>query len=135
MIISGKFKMPHYLSSVSHSIIKNLLNTNPEKRLGADGAVQVKQHKFFHGINWHRLEEKEIAAPLKPNVDNCDITYFDEKYTKAKPGDSPLINPPILTASQENAFMGFSYCRSFDEIPVSNQTLLSHCNNGDDIGN
>lgn len=37
-----------------------LLQRNPAKRLGSgkDGADEIKNHKFFEGINWKDVEKR-----------------------------------------------------------------------------
>jgi serine/threonine protein kinase len=58
-IISGKLKMPRSISSEVKSLIIQLLNRNPSKRLGslpgADGAEQIMAHPFFKGVDWNRI--------------------------------------------------------------------------------
>lgn len=38
------------------------------KRLGAKGVEEIKQHPFFVGIDWIKLERKEVHPPFTPNV-------------------------------------------------------------------
>lgn len=50
----------------AQSFIKALLEIDEERRLGANGAEQVKAHPFFNYIVWEDLERKEIHLCEKP---------------------------------------------------------------------
>lgn len=38
------------MSADTQDLIKKLLNPNPNTRLGANGAAEIKKHHFFEGI-------------------------------------------------------------------------------------
>ncbi len=37
------------------------MNKRPDKRITIE---KVKQHEFFKGLDWEKLERKEIAPPI-----------------------------------------------------------------------
>jgi hypothetical protein len=46
-----------------------LLNRDPARRLGVNGAQEIKDHPFFaKHIDWKRLLAKKIQPPFKPAV-------------------------------------------------------------------
>jgi len=47
------------MSKEARSLILDLLNRNPKKRLGAgpEDADEIKRHEFFNGLNWKDAEE------------------------------------------------------------------------------
>lgn len=56
--------------------MKRLLTTDVTKRLGANGAEEVKSHPFFDGINWNTVTTNEAA--FIPQVTDPESTdYFD----------------------------------------------------------
>ncbi|OMJ69442.1 hypothetical protein SteCoe_32837 [Stentor coeruleus] len=60
----GKLKMPSYLSSEARELIIDLLQRDPAKRLGAiRDADEVKEHRFFKGIDWNSVYRKELCPP------------------------------------------------------------------------
>lgn len=61
-IRSGKLLLPPYLSEEAKDLIVKLLERNPERRLGAGGAEEVKQHPWFKSIDWLIA----ISRGLKP---------------------------------------------------------------------
>lgn len=48
---------------------------NTENRLGRGGAEEIKNHKFFRGVEFDTL--RRIRAPFEPKLSsNVDTTYF-----------------------------------------------------------
>lgn len=102
-ILKSQPPMPRFFSKNAKDFILKLLNKTPSKRLGANGAPEVKAHPFFETINWTDLANKRIPAPFKPNICNeLDTTNFAEEFTKQIPADSPAIVPNI--SNSENLF-------------------------------
>ncbi|EKX37921.1 hypothetical protein GUITHDRAFT_40080, partial [Guillardia theta CCMP2712] len=67
-VLKKKLVMPKYLSGPAHSLLKAMLNRDPEKRLGKNGAGEVKQHLFFSGakgFSWKKIFEKVDGPPFK----------------------------------------------------------------------
>ncbi|EPS74416.1 hypothetical protein M569_00341, partial [Genlisea aurea] len=106
-IVKDKVKLPSYLSSDAHSLLKGLLQKEASKRLGNGprGSSEIKEHKWFKPINWRKLEAREITPQFIPRVDGklC-VANFDERWTKA-----PLLDSPASTPKGENPFKGFNY--------------------------
>ncbi|KKA30984.1 hypothetical protein TD95_001338 [Thielaviopsis punctulata] len=68
------------VSSAAKDIILGLCTVDRSKRLGniQGGAQRVKQHAFFAGIDWTRLYNKQIKAPIQPPVNYPgDAQCFD----------------------------------------------------------
>lgn len=63
-IQKGKLKIPTSLSSDARSLLKELLNRDPSKRLGTRrDAEEIKENSFFYGINWDSVLRKELRPP------------------------------------------------------------------------
>ncbi|CAN6289541.1 unnamed protein product [Urochloa humidicola] len=109
-IVKEKIKLPTYLSSEVHSLLKGLLHKEAGRRLGSGpgGSDEIKNHKWFKSINWKRLEGRQIQPSFRPNVagKTC-IANFDECWTSMPVLDSPVASP---VAANSN-FVGFSYVR------------------------
>ena len=76
---------------------------------------EIKGHRFFKGLRWDAVLEKRMPAPIQPRLaDSLDTSYFDKKYTKVQPGDSPT-DGSCLSESQDRCFLGFSYVRSYED--------------------
>ncbi len=54
--------------------MKSLLTVDPERRLGANGAEEVKRHPFFDGIDWEAVTKNEAAfIPQVTDPESTDI--------------------------------------------------------------
>ncbi|KAG6488798.1 hypothetical protein ZIOFF_050049 [Zingiber officinale] len=109
-IMKEKIKLPAYLSSEAHSLLKGLLQKEASKRLGSGptGSNEIKSHKWFKSINWRKLENREIQPCFRPNVagKTC-IANFDKRWTSMPVLDSPVASP----VAGQNEFAGFTYVR------------------------
>lgn len=109
-IMKDKVKLPAFLTSEAHSLLKGLLTKDASKRLGSGpkGSNEIKEHKWFKSINWKKLEARELQPNFVPEVAgrHC-VANFDECWTKMPLSDSPAASPKFI----ENPFQGFSYVR------------------------
>lgn len=109
-IVKDKFKLPAYLTSEAHCLLKGLLQKDPSKRLGngLKGSDELKQHKWFKPINWKKLDAREIQPSFRPEVDgNQCIANFDKCWT-----DMPLLDSPASSPNASaNLFQGFTYVK------------------------
>jgi hypothetical protein len=56
---------PTYLTEDGASILRDFLNKDPRKRLGADGDTRsILKHPFFKTVNWEAVLQKRVAPPL-----------------------------------------------------------------------
>lgn len=106
-IIKDKIKLPSYLTSEAHSLLRGLLQKDASKRIGSgvNGSDEIKQHKWFKVINWKKLEKREVQPNFRPNVSGKDcIANFDERWTTMPPQDSPASTP-----KSDEYFEGYTY--------------------------
>jgi hypothetical protein len=54
------------------SLLKALLTKEPSQRLGAAGAGPIKKHPFFKGLDWAKLEARQLTSKFKPGV-KCNL--------------------------------------------------------------
>ena len=102
------------ISKEAEDILRKLIN-DPESRLGANGADEIKSHPFFKGIKWNRIKET-LTPPFIPELaNNYDTKYFDEFEE-----DEPFY--PINNGNQKEkkyqkkdmCFVDFTYNREND---------------------
>ncbi|KAI0527557.1 hypothetical protein KFK09_003161 [Dendrobium nobile] len=109
-IVKEKMKLPAYLSTEAHSLLKGLLQKEVIRRLGngPGGSNEIKNHKWFKSINWRKLDAREIEPSFRPDVaDQLCIANFDKKYTSMPLLDSPVASP----VAGDCDFSNFSYVR------------------------
>ncbi|XP_027928426.1 serine/threonine-protein kinase AtPK2/AtPK19-like [Vigna unguiculata] len=108
-IVKDKIKLPAFLSSEAHSLLKALLQKEATKRLGcgARGVEEIKGHKWFKPINWRKLEERAIEPSFRPEVagTHC-VANFEKRWT-----DMPVVDSPAASPNGGNPFKDFSYVR------------------------
>ncbi|KAI3750566.1 hypothetical protein L2E82_21228 [Cichorium intybus] len=120
-IVKEKMKLPAYLSSEAHSLLKALLQKEPSNRLGSGemGSDEVKRHKWFKPINWKKLESREIQPSFRPEVagDHC-VANFDKCWT-----DMPLTESPASSPNGSiTLFQRFTYVKPATSF-LENQSL------------
>ncbi|KAM8846623.1 cGMP-dependent protein kinase 2 [Synchiropus picturatus] len=64
-ILDGVLKFPPYMSEAAKSIISKLCRPRPGQRLGntKNGIKDVRHHRWFGNINWHKLRVGQLDAP------------------------------------------------------------------------
>ena len=99
------------ISEDAKDFISNLLIFEPKSRLGygTNGAENIKNHKFFKGINWNDVWDKKLEPPFVPKLkDEQDLKYFDSSFTdesiSSLLGKNSLKDKPF-----SNEYNGFSY--------------------------
>lgn len=113
-IAFGKVKFPRdVLSSEGRSFVKGLLNRNPNHRLGAIAdAKELREHMFFHDIDWKALCAKKIPPPFKPHLtSDTDTSNFDPEFTQSSTSfmkKQPIAATPLSPAMQAK-FAGFTF--------------------------
>jgi serine/threonine protein kinase len=108
-IVSDDIEFPYTMSETAVNFVNKLLQKNPLKRLGAgpNDALDVRRHRFFQGVEWEKLLQKQLDAPFVPPLgSDRDVSQFDEQFTRNKPGLSPAADTP---ADVDKRFAGFSF--------------------------
>lgn len=62
------FPGPEIVPPAAKDLLTQLLDRRPERRLGANGASEIKAHQFFHSIDWRKLLQRKYEPTFKPNV-------------------------------------------------------------------
>ncbi|TFK47364.1 AGC/Akt protein kinase [Heliocybe sulcata] len=109
-ILNDPLQFPPDISREAMSIITGLLQRDPAKRLGANGAEEIKRHPFFSRyIDWQKLLAKKIQPPFKPSVESVlDVANFDTEFTNEAPQDS-VVEGGHLSETVQDQFKGFTY--------------------------
>ena len=59
---------PAHVSSEAVAFMRGLMDVEPTTRLGSgrQGLREIKKHPFFKGIDWDRLEQKQVTLWVAP---------------------------------------------------------------------
>lgn len=152
-IISGAIQWPEFSSmeeerelEASHAkdLIINLLVVDPSKRLGFNGAQEIKDHPYFKNVDWDHVYEEE--ASFVPAVEHPEDTdYFDLRGAEledfggdeesdaygedvrdmyASSGFTPLLNSEDMTRRLPSSSAG-TYHENNLHTPVSKLCISS----------
>ncbi|XP_018123350.1 protein kinase C delta type [Xenopus laevis] len=58
--------IPKRLNKKLQDLLRQLLTKDPKKRLGRNG--NIREHPFFHSIDWVNLEKLNVPPPSKPKT-------------------------------------------------------------------
>lgn len=115
----------------ARDLLTRLLDRDPQRRLGANGAAEIKSHHFFANIDWRKLLQRKYEPSFRPNVvcdpslflpltdkmminvvqvDARDTENFDREFTSEAPQDS-YVDGPVLSQTMQQQFAGWSYNR------------------------
>jgi len=119
-VLKKKLVIPKYLSGPAHSLLKTILNRDPERRLGKNGAGEIKEHLFFSGakgFSWKKVYDKVDEPPFKNTelLENPEsLSQISDSYTSRPAVLSPLLAPGMsLSPKSQALFSGFEWVSPF----------------------
>ena len=79
-ILAGKLRFPSHMDPDAKDLVRRLLTADLSRRFGnlRRGAADIKEHNFFHGVDWKALVEGRIPPPFIPKSSGpADTSNFD----------------------------------------------------------
>jgi len=109
-ILKDPLTFPAEIKPDARALLTRLLDRDPNNRLGAKGAEDIKRHSFFAKfIDWDRLNSKGYRPPFKPSVESAaDASNFDSEFTSEMPMDS-VVEDSHLSETVQQQFEGFTF--------------------------
>ena len=103
------------ISREAEDLIAKLIN-NSNKRLGLNGAEEIKSHPFFNGLDWDNIHN--LKAPFIPELKNeYDTHYFDNFKIK-----EPFY-PPVKKNKKRKDIEYLGY--TFKDDPKNNISIFN----------
>lgn len=100
----------------ARDLLTRLLDRDASRRLGSNGASEIKAHPFFHSIDWRKLLDRKYEPSFKPSVvDERDTANFDKEFTSEMPTDS-YVGGVGLSETMQQQFAGWSYNRPVEGL-------------------
>ncbi|XP_002533426.2 probable serine/threonine protein kinase IREH1 isoform X1 [Ricinus communis] len=112
-------RVPEEMSPEAQDLIDRLLTEDPEVRLGAGGASEVKQHVFFKDINWDTLARQK-AAFVPSSESALDTSYFTSRYSW-NTSDQVYPTSDFEDSSDADSLSGSSSCLSNRQDEVGDE--------------
>jgi serum/glucocorticoid-regulated kinase 2 len=76
-ILTENIKLPGYLSQDLRSLLSQLLERDPQKRLCSEDAIMSQ--RWFKGVEWDKLSE--MPAPMVPKLESVyDLKYSGQEF-------------------------------------------------------
>ena len=113
-IYKKKLEQDPLISDCAFDLIKKLCTFDVNKRIGKN-VSDIKNHPFFKGLDWIKLEKKEITPPYKPKIKYAgDVGNFDTMFTEmslnsTKRNVETLVNGANTIKSSKNTYADFTY--------------------------
>ncbi|XP_065184052.1 serine/threonine-protein kinase Sgk2-like [Sycon ciliatum] len=122
-ILTQPLRLKSTISANARTILRDLLEKDPEERLGyKEGLQNIMSHVFFDEINWPNLYERKIPPPWNPSVHGSgDTTNISNEFTCEHLSKSITETGKIDNGQDD--FAGFSY-RSGDKVSESSQDIV-----------
>uniref|UniRef100_A0A8C5WI07 Protein kinase domain-containing protein n=1 Tax=Leptobrachium leishanense TaxID=445787 RepID=A0A8C5WI07_9ANUR len=68
------FDLPKWLPSDASDLLTQLLDEDPETRLGVNG--NIRDHPFFAGVNWQEIEKRQVTSQFLPLTSQGAVTDY-----------------------------------------------------------
>lgn len=103
-ILSDKFSLSKKFSKQAKDIVWKLLNPDPESRLGSGimGIDEIKNHKYFDGIDWEKVSSKKYIPPYIPQISSDSEVWNPEQVGQSGQSDDRHISQSKLHLSDAN---------------------------------
>ncbi|EGR29799.1 hypothetical protein IMG5_148270 [Ichthyophthirius multifiliis] len=84
-IIAGIIEFPRFFDNKAKDLIRKLLNPELNYRLGVqDKGKSISKHKWFKGVDWECVYQKDITPPWIPFLRNEQDDSCFEKYPDSR---------------------------------------------------
>ena len=114
------------LSNEANDLIKRMIS-DPNKRLGKNGADEIKAHPFFKGVDWEHIRET-MKPPFVPEIKND----YDTKYFETFEIEEPFYPPTRKIPKRKDfEYLGFTYKKEDDLDNVINN-MINKSKDGND---
>ena len=98
------------LSKEATDLIYRMID-DPNKRLGKNGASEIKAHPFFKGVDWDHIRET-MKPPFVPEIKNDYDTKYFETFEKIEPFYPKTKKIP---RRKDMEYIGFTYKEEEEE--------------------
>jgi serine/threonine protein kinase len=107
----------------AYDFLSRMLTKDPTQRLGANGIDEIKNHEFFKGIDWDRLERKAIKPPYVPRLkSDLDFKHISDDFLEEEIQSYSLDDTDILNNMRGEHFEDFTYTKE-ELLPEARQTV------------
>mmetsp|Transcript_48532 Transcript_48532/g.128237 ORF Transcript_48532/g.128237 Transcript_48532/m.128237 type:complete len:362 (-) Transcript_48532:46-1131(-) len=104
-VLAGRIDFPKHFDVKAKDLVKRLLTPDRAKRFGClkNGADDIQKHKWYKGMDWEALLNRQVRPTYLPNVRAPDDTSMFDRYPESTEASAPQI-----AAKDQEQFTGFS---------------------------
>ena len=104
----GELKIPDFISIEAAGLLRELLEKNPNKRLGGSikDAQEIKEHPYFKDVDWDKVYNKKIKPPIFMNYMSKMIHFY---HTPRLFANEDLLNNNNTDKPNPNNLMNWSF--------------------------
>ncbi|KAI8604776.1 kinase-like domain-containing protein, partial [Dissophora ornata] len=89
-VLEDELEIPMGIDQNAANLLSGLLERDPERRLGSQGATEVKMHPYFESIDWSVAMQRKLPCPYVPELlSEEDLSNFDDTFLTMTPRLSP----------------------------------------------
>ena len=93
-ILDRRLKFPSSMNPDAQDLIDKLLDYNPESRIGYSSYDELKDHPFFVGIDFEKLQLKQLQVPDSYHLTNHESQHLNTE--EDEDGSFVNIQAPIV---------------------------------------
>lgn len=102
-ILNDEPNYPKYAHKTATDLIRKLLQKDPDLRPSYD---QIKEHPFFHGVEWDKLYRHEVNLRTFQGLDDIECGFFSPEFTNEVAYDSDVISKEMVPINFSNFSFG-----------------------------
>ena len=107
-----KKEKPENWSKESIDFINKLIERKKDKRLGANGIEEIKEHKWFHNFDWTNLYFQKLKSPFIIDKEDSKLKYeniLKNKNDIYEPKNIDKVMKILGSSQYEKSFKKFYY--------------------------
>jgi serine/threonine protein kinase len=108
--LKGRLHFPSGMDRIATDLISGLLTPDVTKRLGCSerGAQSVREHSFFHNVDWNIVLQRGYRPPIIPAAGDPDLALNFPPDDSKSSMDVEVPNERLILKSQGVNFPGFT---------------------------
>ncbi|KAJ3077395.1 camp-dependent protein kinase catalytic subunit [Podochytrium sp. JEL0797] len=104
-ILNYELRWSSQIGETGRDLLARILEPQPSKRLGVNGAKDIKAHAWFAKVNWGDAGNLNVPVPFVPNVEGeGDIKNFDVYMDQSSV--ITMQNGTMAVTSEDNLYDG-----------------------------
>jgi serine/threonine protein kinase len=94
-ILAGRIEFPFYFDPYAKDLVQKLLRADRSRRYGClkNGPADILNHNWFKGLDWEKLQNREVKPPYVPPYKGANDTSNFDEYPESNDGPVKPLKP------------------------------------------